>query len=32
MLELCLGANAPYGLIDLFTGALEEEHEAHEQP
>ncbi|HEY6787694.1 MAG TPA: NAD(P)/FAD-dependent oxidoreductase [Trebonia sp.] len=26
MLELCLGDRAPFGLIDFFTGALEEEH------
>jgi len=27
ILELCLGDRAPFGLIDFFTGALEEEHE-----
>jgi 2-polyprenyl-6-methoxyphenol hydroxylase-like FAD-dependent oxidoreductase len=26
ILELCLGDRAPFGLIDFFTGALEEEH------
>jgi 2-polyprenyl-6-methoxyphenol hydroxylase-like FAD-dependent oxidoreductase len=26
LLELCLGERAPFGLIDFFTGALEEEH------
>jgi flavin-dependent dehydrogenase len=27
ILELCLGDRAPFGLIDFFAGALEEEHD-----
>ena len=27
ILELCLGDRAPFGLIDFFTGVLEEEHD-----
>jgi 2-polyprenyl-6-methoxyphenol hydroxylase-like FAD-dependent oxidoreductase len=30
--KLLFGDNAPYGLIALLTGALEEEHESHGQP
>ena len=29
---LCLDDRAPFGLIDFFNGALEEEHESHGQP
>ena len=32
MLELCLGDRAPFGLIDFFNRAHEEEHESHKQP
>ena len=32
ILELCLDDRAPFGLIDFFNGALEEEHESHGQP
>ena len=31
ILELCLGARAPFGLIDFFIGALEGEHEGAAQ-
>jgi 2-polyprenyl-6-methoxyphenol hydroxylase-like FAD-dependent oxidoreductase len=31
ILELCLGDRAPFGLIDFFTGASEEEHEGAAQ-
>jgi flavin-dependent dehydrogenase len=31
ILELCLGDRAPFGLIDFFTGASEEEHQGAAQ-